>query len=498
MVKTRGKSSIQGNKTVQHHFPVPAKVHSSSLSAWSMRCIIGLENEVDKSRKEANLKWQRNWNQPVREEGSGAQSATSDQPMSEPSTAADVYTQDPGPPPFEVSAREIQRSSIEGARVQPIVHDPGSSRLSGPDDESFAVPQHSSVSAPRMIQQSSGGRGSVQNAFKRLRHMGSSIGDGSEKLSALPPPGDLGQYGYPTTKTAEKKPETRYPGYKAYRVTRCMCGFTTFVSVLLAACAIASILLAIFKMDKDCSSVGIMLVLMDIILLVIVTLEWIRQWLWREPMPLSSRRPSAAKHKLNVEASMGPIHAGGGLPMMYLAPGPIANSTYPSMNPSDNQNGGFLTLGFQQRIYDVPQFVSALCLVILYATGTICICGTMAAAGIHHKECTELSMCAIGLGAICALLVCMRIVMCCMSDACRGLCHRTTAMNSATPVPMAAVNQLHQVLPGMGRSWHAGGESQGGAQPTAWLMNLASASDPRQQLSIIQPMPVRYANDLTH
>ncbi|KAF6780154.1 hypothetical protein AHF37_00281 [Paragonimus kellicotti] len=416
--------------------------------------------------------------------------------MSEPSrsTMVEGSMPDPLPVPFEHAQQVSEQRNIEVPRMPQSVQEPGSSRMSHPDDESFVLPQQSSSSAPRMIQQSSSGRSVSQNAFKRLKTMGS-VGEGSEKLPSLPPPGDLGPYGYPTTKTNEKKPETRYPGYKAYQVTRCLCCFTTVSTLLLVACGIITILIAILKMKEGCQMISVMIVLMNVIMLAIVTLEWIRLWLWREPTPLSSKQ--VMKGKLTAEASTGPSYAGGGLPVIAHTPGPVANTAYSSITSNSSPVGGLLTYGFQQRLYDVPQFVSALCLVVLYGVGGLCICGTMAAAGAKLEKCPQLSLCGIGFGAVLAVLLSMRMVMCCMSDACRGLLHRSASSAVTEPVPMVAVNQLHQVLPGMGKHWHSGCETHGSSsQPTAWLVNLANASDPRQQLSIIRPMPAQYANDL--
>ncbi|KAA3675476.1 uncharacterized protein DEA37_0002417 [Paragonimus westermani] len=437
-----------------------------------------------------------NWNEPVRVEGSGVQSATPDQHISEPSrsTMVEGSMPDPLPVPFEPAQQVSEQRSIEVPRMPQGVQEPGFSRMSHPDDESFVLHHQSSSSAPRMIQQSSSGRSASQNAFKRLKTMGSA-GERSEKLPSLPPPGDLGPYGYPTTKTNEKKPETRYPGYKTYQATRCLCCFTTFSTLLLVVCGIITILIAIVKMKEGCQMISAMIVLMNVIMLAIVTLEWIRLWVWREPTPLTSKQ--VAKGKLATEASMSLSSAGGGLPVIAHTPGPVANATYPSINSNSSPVGGLLTYGFQQRLYDVPQFVSALCLVVLYGVGGLCICGTIVAAGAKLEKCSQLSLCGIGFGAILAILFSLRMVMCCMSDACRGLLHRSASAATTEPVPMVAVNQLHQVLPGMGKHWQSGDETHGStSQPTAWLVNLANASDPRQQLSFIRPMPTQYVNDL--
>ncbi|KAG5447519.1 hypothetical protein CSKR_203924 [Clonorchis sinensis] len=443
---------------------------------------------------------QRNWNMPSGEEGSPAQTNT-DQQMSDPSRSIVADASIPGrpPAPYEPSSVGNDRSNNEMQRRTNSMQEHGSSRLSHPDEESYGVPQHSFNPAPRMIQQSSSGKSGSQNAFKRLRNMGS-IAEGSERLPSLPPPGDLGQYGYPITPA--KKPEKQYPGYKSYQVTRFLCGSTTFMTIALMLFAIFMTIFAVVK-SKDCTLISSTIMLLAVFSLVTVIIEWIRLWLWREPTPLSIRK---TKHNLRAEATLGPVHAGGGLPMIANTPGPMANPTYSGVG--DNPNGGFLSLGFQNRLYDVNQFISGLCLVLLYIIGAILICVNMAVCGVelgkkendsNEAKCTELAICGIAFAACMSILLGLRFVMCCLSDACQGLFRRTFVTKSEPPVPIVAINQLHQVLPGMGNYWHTSGEPrEGGYQPTTWLVNLSGGIDPRHQLSMIKPMPARYANDLTH
>ncbi|TPP56978.1 hypothetical protein FGIG_01777 [Fasciola gigantica] len=428
---------------------------------------------------------QRNWNKPTVTEPQGA-GAIGLETMSERSQTVNTKP-DPAPSSF------IQKNQTDFTRIAVTPQDQTSSHLSQNDD-SYFLPNHSSIVAPRMIQQGQQGRAVSLNAFRRLKNM-SNAGEPPDKLPALPPPGDLGPYGYPTTK-AEEQPKKGYPGTKEYQATRIFCCWTTLIIAIMICCALGTAAVAMFKTKDKCTAVSATLIVSDIIAIVIAVLEWIRLWLWREPLAIRQKPSLRHAAKANPASSMGPTQGTANLPAMTNEPSPLQNvTTYTAVTRNDGSAGGFLTYGFQQRLYDVPQFISAIFLILLYFAGAFCVFCTIAASASKMKECGMLATSGLGFSAVMAVFILMRLMLCCLSDACQGVFFKTAqaAAGGADPVPMVAVNQLHQTLPGLGRQ--AG--KDGSAQPTAWLMNLANASDPRQHLSICQPMPAKFSQDFT-
>ncbi|CAL8101907.1 unnamed protein product [Calicophoron daubneyi] len=444
---------------------------------------------------------QRNYNYPADEEQAplAQMSSPEEQQLTEVTRSSNIEgsMRDPAPAPYIPPSSERRRSSIPESRTP---HEQASSHISN-GEESYAIPHHSSSSsAPRMIQQGTNGQPTTQNAFRRLRSMGS-IGEPQEKLPALPPPGDLGLYGYPGTKSDAKKPPRKYPKSSEYKLTRCFCYLTTLVTVIISIASLGMIGFAVYKVIKEekCYAVAFPVIITSAFALLIITLEWTRLWLWREPSVMrkcSKSRASGARAYANKGSGV----SGGSLPPIFANPQPMPSAATFSIAPSGNDPcGGFLSSSFQQRLYDAPQFVSALFLIFLYLTLIIGVGATMGGAGYllsQEEKCGDLAIPGVGYGAFLAVLIVVRTMMCCLSNACHGLCYRTATMFSKPenePVQMVAINQLNQVLPGLGSGGDAHPE---GRRPTAWLLNLATGSDPRQQLSIIQPMPARFSNDL--
>lgn len=449
--------------------------------------------EYTSQQRKNDKQIQQNWNNSsakdendMRSAGSGVQEPQNYDPSR--STMPDSTPMAPNEMPQYEMQTSLSRQTE--AEMMPSNREQSASRLSQPVDEAYVLPQQSDISAPRMIQQTTSGHTGSQNAFKRLRSMAIG-GEESEKLPALPPPGDLGTYAYPMTKQTGKKPQVNTKVKKAYRATRCACCLATIVTLLLVACAICLIVYAILERKKQCMASTVMIIIISVVLLAIVILEWIRGWLWREAIPYGVKK---TRTRITDDDNMAPMCTGGRLPNLSATPGPMANPTYPVITSLNDPAKG-LDVVFQRSLYEIPQFISGLCLAVLYIVGSFLISGTMIAAGLQLEACGTLGRIAITYAAVLAMLLIMRLVKCCMSDTCHGLCHRTTSVNRPGPVPMVAVNQLHQVLPRMGGHWHTGGDTTGGnKQPMAWLANLASASDPAQQLSIIRPMPPQYSS----
>lgn len=442
----------------------------------------------NRSEKCALLDWikraalperQTNCNKPIETEQQGAV-ATGVESMSEPSQIANLKP-DPVPNPL------LQKNQTDFTRMAVTPQDQTSSHMSQNDD-SYFIPSQMSIVPPRMIQQGQQGRAINMNAFRRLKNM-SNAGEPPDKLPALPPPGDLGTYGYPTTK-AEEKPKKGYPGTKEYQATRIFCCWTTFLIAIVICCALVTAAVAILKTKDKCTAVSATLIVSDILAIVIAVIEWIRLWLWREPLAIRQKPSLRYAAKANAP-SMGPNQGTANLPAITSEPSPLPNVTYAPITNNDGSAGGFLTYGFQQRLYDVPQFITAIFLILLYFAGAFCVFCTIAASAAKMNECGILSTSGLGFSAVLAIFILLRLMLCCMSDVCQGIFLKTAQTGGMDPVPMVAVNQLHQTLPGLGK------QTSKGAQPTAWLMNLANASDPRQQLSICQPMPAKFSQDFT-
>ncbi|VDP67337.1 unnamed protein product [Echinostoma caproni] len=432
---------------------------------------------------------QRNWNRPTVTDVQG-EGATALESLSEPSQVPNNKVES-APNTF------APKNQNDITRMAVTPQDQTSSHLSQNDD-SYFIPNQSSSSAPRMIQQGQHGRATSMNAFRRLKNM-SNAGEAPDKLPALPPPGDLGPYGYPTTKNEQVKPKQGYPGTKEYKATRCFCCWTSFLIALLICCALVTAGVAVLKGEKKCTAVSATLIVSDIIAIVIAVIEWIRLWIWREPLAIRQQPSLRYAAKANPASSTGPAQGGANLPAMASEPGPLPNTTaYTSITANDGPAGGFLSHGFQQRLYDVPQFISAIFLILLYSAAAFCVFCTIAASASKLNDCGAVATSGLGFSAVMAIFILLRMMLCCLSDACQGIFFKTAQATSGGlgPIPMVAVNQLHQNLPGIGRQISQGGDG-GVQQPTAWLMNLSNASDPRQHLSICQPMPAKFSQDFT-
>ncbi|VDQ02791.1 unnamed protein product [Trichobilharzia regenti] len=488
---------------------------------WREITSITNQNNLHKSHEiynhyysqEFTVSHQRNWNKPKYDERLLLEPNEASQPTG--TLAADAlmkeginnYPELRKDESDHLTGNTFYQSSLENPNiVHPTVdqntQNQPASRISIREEEKYFIPSSPKSNAPRMIQ-SENGRTVPENAFRRLKHMGLAE-DATEKLPDLPPPGDLGANGYPELKSIGKKPTKKYPTSKEYQLTRCLCCWTTFIMIVIGLCAIGTLILAGILFDAECLTISIGLVILNLFILIIITLEWIRMWLWREPSEnykcKNSRAASFLVPKENAGSGSLEPSIGIGFPNItsqpMVMPASLLGYTY---SPVSKNQGGFLSPGPQQRLYDIPQFVSAICLLILYIFAAICICVTFSESKMKVDQCKSISAVGLGYSIMLAILIVIRMLLCCRSDACQGLCYtmKTKSSDRRAFVPIVAVNQLHQVLPGLGQMHASGNGNTRNSQPTGWLNNLAISSDPSQQLSMIQPMPVKFSQDIT-
>ncbi|CAL8101863.1 unnamed protein product [Calicophoron daubneyi] len=356
-------------------------------------------------------------------------------------------------------------------------------------EESYALPANANcICGPSMIMKGITGKATMGNALRRLQGM-SSVAEEPDKLPKLPPPGSLGLSQDPRSNSDIKLAETGCPTKNQYRFDRHLCCWATIFTIIIVLCAIATIFVTILtgNNSEKCVAIEISLVPTSVLTAFIVGLEWTRTWLWRGPK-IANKLSEATLGRASVLRNYGAASANSTATSSVLKVSAYTNS---SLNP--DSCSCLVNTGSRRNLYDVPQFVSALVLILLYSALMVGIAATTATSA-YNTKCTFLAPLGLIMSSLLAVFVVIRIMMCCLSDVCQGLCYRTTMMFTSSrdgPVPMLVASQLDYTLAGLKQN-----DVCESGLSTAWLYNIATTEDPKEQLSITTPMPVQYSNNL--